>query len=179
MTDAVVDVPGTAPAPDATEVFEEFYVREFNAVVTLAYVLCGDLAAAEDLAQEGFLIAHRKWNRISGYDKPDAWIRRVVANLAVSAIRRRAVEAKVLLRLARRDPPAAQPVPASDEEFWSAVRKLPNRQAQVVALHYLEDLSVARVAELLECAEGTVKAHLHRARNTLAQHLGAVSEDEA
>ena len=47
-------------------------------------------------------------------------------------------------------------------EFWHAVRRLPKRQAQAVALHYLEDASVAEIAAIMGCAENTVKVHLHR-----------------
>ena len=49
----------------------------------------------------------------------------------------------------------------TDEEFWSAVRTLPRRQAQVVALHYLYDLSVTDVALTLEMSQGTTKTHRH------------------
>jgi RNA polymerase sigma factor (sigma-70 family) len=51
------------------------------------------------------------------------------------------------------------------------VRTLPHRQAQAVALYYLEDLSVQQIAVVLDCAEGTVKAHLAKARHTLAKRL--------
>jgi RNA polymerase sigma-70 factor, ECF subfamily len=51
------------------------------------------------------------------------------------------------------------------------VRALPHRQAQAVALHYLEDLSIRQTAVVLNCAEGTVRAHLARARQTLARRL--------
>jgi len=60
-----------------------------------------------------------------------------------------------------------------DERFWSAVRRLPRRQAQVVALHYGDDRTISDVAEILGCAEGTVKAHLHSARKTLTALLAA------
>lgn len=65
-----------------------------------------------------------------------------------------------------------------DEEFWAAVRALPTRQAQVVALHYLEDRSVDDVAAVLGCAPATVKVHLHRARTTLATTLAPTQEDQ-
>lgn len=149
--------------------FEAFYVREFEPVVRLAYVLCGNWSAAEDIAQDGFVIAHRKWAQV---DKPEAWIRKVVSDLSVSVIRRRVVEAKALVRLARGQRPPEEPLAAADEDFWAAVRGLPKRQAQVVALYYLEDLSIGRIAELMECAEGTVKAHLYKARTNLAALLG-------
>ena len=59
-----------------------------------------------------------------------------------------------------------------DEDFWAAVRGLPRRQAQVVALHYIYDLSVADVAATLQISEGTAKTHLSRARTSLVLVLG-------
>jgi RNA polymerase sigma-70 factor, ECF subfamily len=155
-----------APRP-----FDDFYRAEFPAVVGLAYALSGNRAGAEDLAQEAFLAAHRNWPRVSAYDKPEAWVRRVVANLSVSFFRRRMVEARALGRLALRREPALPELTAEDAEFWAAVRSLPRRQAQVVALHYLEDLPVGRIAEILGVTEGTVKAHLHAGRARLVAKL--------
>jgi RNA polymerase sigma-70 factor (ECF subfamily) len=59
----------------------------------------------------------------------------------------------------------------SDETFWQAVRRLPPRQAQAVALYYMEDYSVSDIAEVLDCSEGTVKTHLSRARAAVARQL--------
>ena len=103
---------------------------------------------------------------------PAMWVRRVCANLATSQLRRRTIEARALLRLGARVP---RPVPLEeeDEAFWSTVRALPRRQAQVVALYYLYDLGVAEVAAILEMTDGTVKTHLSRARKTLAARLDA------
>ena len=58
-----------------------------------------------------------------------------------------------------------------DADFWAAVRTLPRRQAQAIALFYLEDLPVAGIAAVLGCAEGTVKALLHQGRRGLAARL--------
>jgi RNA polymerase sigma-70 factor, ECF subfamily len=80
----------------------------------------------------------------------------VAANLATSALRRRLIEARALARFWARGEPSLVELPASQADFWRAVRSLPRRQAQVVALHYLED-PVVEVARLLGCAEGTVK----------------------
>jgi RNA polymerase sigma-70 factor (ECF subfamily) len=160
------------------EAFEDFYVREYPAVVGLAYALSGSRWGAEDLAQEAFLAAHRDWERIGSYEQPAAWVRRVVANLSVSAFRRRAAEAKALTRVALR---RGEPVPdlaSADPEFWAAVRALPRRQAQVVALFYLEDRSVADVAETLDMTLGTVKRHLYDGRKSLAWRL-RVQDEEA
>jgi len=151
--------------------FEDFYRKEYRAVVGLAYALSGSRWAAEDLAQEAFLAAHNEWGRISRFDQPGAWVRRVVANRSVSVLRRRAVEAKALARLALGQPPIVPPIPEESAEFWDAVRSLPRRQAQVVALHYLEDLPVADVARILGVAQGTVKKHLFDGRAALGQRL--------
>lgn len=159
----------------SSERFEDFYRREFPAVLGLAAALSGSRWAAEDLAQEAFLAAHRDWQRIGSYERPGAWVRRVVANLAVSSFRRRTVEARALARIAFGDRSSVVDPMAGDPEFWGAVRALPRRQAQVVALHYLEDLPVSEVAEILDISPGSVKRHLHEGRRTLARRL---HEDE-
>jgi RNA polymerase sigma-70 factor (ECF subfamily) len=151
--------------------FEQFYRREFRPVVGLAYALSGSRIAAEDLAQDAFIAAHRAWDRVGRYDKPEAWVRRVVANMSVSLLRTKTREAKALARLKPRAEYLPH-LPADDHDFWKAVRALPRRQAQTIALHYLEDRSVAEIAEVLGCAEGTVKVHLHKGRETLSRRLG-------
>ena len=99
-------------------------------------------------------------------DRPGAWIRRVLINLAIDWQRRRGRERRALLRLAPA-PPVELADPTSTR-FWAAVRRLPDRQRAAVALHYLEDLSVDEIAEILQVAPGTVKSSLFKARRTLA-----------
>lgn len=154
------------------ESFESFYRREFAGVVALAYVLSGSRSVAEDLAQEAFVAAHKRWSDVVAFDNPAAWVRKVVSNMAVSALRRRIAEAKALVRLGTQPTPVITFVAAEHLEVWAAVRALPRRQAQAVALHYLEGWSLADIGDALGCAEGTVKQHLHRARRTLADRLG-------
>lgn len=164
----------TTPVPGD---LDDLYRREYRSVVALAYGLSGSRSAAEELAQEAFLEAHRAWDRIAGYDDPGAWLRRVVANRSVSQVRRRVAEARALTRvMGRRELPALLAEP--DAEFWKAVRRLPRRQAQAIALHYLDDLSVAEVATVLEISPDTVKVHLHRGRRALADALGLPTDTE-
>lgn len=166
----------TALGPSVT--FEEFYEREFLSVVGLAYALSGSRSGAEDIAQEAFLVAHRDWDRVGSYDRPEVWVRRVVTNLSISVFRRRVVEAKTLARMALGYTPALPELSADDAEFWRTVRSLPRRQAQVIALHYLEDRPVVEIAQILGTAEGTVKKHLYDGRQALARRL-ELEEDDA
>jgi RNA polymerase sigma factor (sigma-70 family) len=151
--------------------FEQLYRSDYRRLVALAYGLSGSRSAAEELAQEAFLAAHRRWDEVGAYDDPSAWLRRVVVNRSVSLVRRRVAEGLALARLgARRELPEDLPEP--DEAVWRAVRALPRRHAQVVALHYIDDRPVASIAAILGCAEGTIKAHLHQARRSPARTLG-------
>lgn len=162
--------------------FDAVFRADHRAVVAIAWALTGDRAVAEELTQEAFLRAHQRWRRVGAYDNPGAWVRRVAVNLATSDRRRRAAERRALERAGSRSRPGDPADPATEvvgsDRFWRAVRTLPDRQAAVVALHYLEDRSVADIAEVLDVAEGTVKAHLHRARAALAVQLSIDPEEQ-
>jgi RNA polymerase sigma-70 factor (ECF subfamily) len=152
-------------------VFEDFFRDEYPRLVPMLHALTGDRHRAEDLAQEALLRAQRDWRRIAAYDRPGAWVRRVALNAASNAGRRRARERRALGRVGATET-TAELLPAGDESLWRAVRELPEQQRWAVVLHYVEDRPVADVATVLECAEGTVKTHLSRARATLARRLG-------
>jgi RNA polymerase sigma-70 factor, ECF subfamily len=151
--------------------FARFFANEYRGVLRLAYALTGEPAAAEDITQEAFLAALRRWRQVAGYADAGGWVRRVAANLAVSRWRRLRSETRALARLAAQRPTGVADLPAPDAAFWAAVRALPRRQAQVIALHYLEDRPVAEIATLLGVASGTVKSALHTGRRALAARL--------
>ena len=148
--------------------FDAFYQEEYSGLVQLAFVLSGSRYGAEDIAQDALVAAWKKWHEL---EQPLAWTRRVVANLAASAIRRRMAEGRAMVRSAIDRRPNRAELPAPDTEFWAAVRKLPTRQRQMLALYYLGDCSVSEIAVTLRCAEGTVRATLHKGRLALARRL--------
>jgi RNA polymerase sigma-70 factor (ECF subfamily) len=156
--------------------FDEFYRRELPGLVALARALCPP-PLAEDVAQEAMLVALRRWSEISELNRPEAWVRRICANLAVSQFRRRLAEVRALGRTRPPEPSALGD--GAHEGFWELVRRLPPRQAQAVALRYLFDLSVEDVASTLGVSQGSVKVHLSRARQTLARQLGAEGEERS
>lgn len=155
----------------ALESFDAFYRREYRLVLGLAAVLTGDLGDAEDVVQDAFLSTMGDWDRVGRMDNPGAWVRRIVANRSVSRFRRGLAEVRALTRLG---------APRTTDEglgaeivldTWREVRRLPRRQAQVIALTYLMDLSRGEVAETLGCSEETIKTHLERARRQLFDRL--------
>lgn len=159
--------------------FEAFFREEYPRLVALLIAVTGSRSVAEELAQEAFLRAHVRWDRIVRYDRPGAWVRRVALNLASHHRRRRRSEQSAVDRLGRQRP--SEPYAYADtaiagDDFWALVRRLPPRQAAAVALHHLEDRPVAEVAAILGCAEGTAKAHLHKGRAALARMLDLPEE---
>ena len=156
--------------------FDEFYAAELPRLVALARGLA-PRHLAEDVAQEAMLVAFRRWRELDELERPDLWVRRTCANIAVSQFRRRMVELRVTARLAgRRQAPMELSEPS--EDFWDAVQSLPHRQAQAVALRFVYDMSVAEIAATLDCSEGTVKQHLSRGRHSLAVLLAATTQED-
>jgi RNA polymerase sigma-70 factor (ECF subfamily) len=163
----------------AAETFGTFYRSQYHAVVALAYALTGKAPVAEELAQDAFLVTYRNWGRISGYEVPGAYVRRVVTNMSVSFTRRLGAQARALARLASRTPTWTAPLEQPDADFWRSVRSLPPRQAQVLVLRYLEDRSSAEIAQILGCSEATVRVHLHNGRLSLASRLGIETNERS
>jgi RNA polymerase sigma-70 factor (ECF subfamily) len=159
------------------EPFEVFYRREYSRLVAIARALTRSGAAAEDLAQETFVSAHRQWDRVSTYDDPGAWLRRVLINRATSWHRKMGAEWRAISRLGGRAPDTLPDLSPPATEVWDQVRRLPRRQAQATVLHYVDQLSVEEIGEVLGVSPGAVKTHLHRARSNLGQTLKAWREE--
>ena len=164
------------PVVGRGEPFESFVRREGNRLVGLAYALSGSRSAADDLAQDALLAAYRNWEEVGRLDNPGGWVRRVVANRAVSLIRRRVAEAKTLARLDRPRRADWGELSADTEWIWAEVRRLPKRQTQVIALRYYDQLSLSEIGEVLGCSKETVNTHLRRARETLGRRLDLPGE---
>ncbi|MFF5071428.1 SigE family RNA polymerase sigma factor [Micromonospora olivasterospora] len=153
---------------DAGPGFDEVYRRHFQPLVVQLYTFVGDLGEAQDLVQEAFSRAWPRWHRISRYDDPVGWVRRVAWNAAASRWRR--------LRTARlfqqRQRLESVDGPGPDRvALAAALRALPADQRRAVVLFYIAELSVNEIAEDCGVAPGTVKSWLHRARTTLAARL--------
>jgi RNA polymerase sigma-70 factor (sigma-E family) len=165
-------LPHYAPAEPR---LDAMYRREYPSLCRLAVILVGSTQVAEELVQEAFVAAHRRWGEVQAMDIPEAWVRRVVLNKASSWRRRRRLELKWL---ARHRPPVSAAAPDLDGAVWLAIRKLPRRQAQAIVLILVEDRSASETAELMGCDESTVRTHLRRGRAALAKELGVNEVDQ-
>jgi RNA polymerase sigma factor (sigma-70 family) len=154
--------------------FDDFARNARTRLVGLAYSLTGDRGAAEDLAQEALLATHGAWSDVAA---PLAYARRTVVHLAATRVRSAGRERRAFARWFGRSEAFTELAPV-DAEFWRAVAALPQRQREVIALHYVEDLTVADIALALEIAPGSVKSALHDARRALAHTLGVEHEED-
>lgn len=157
--------------------FDQFYAATSRRTLALAFALTGNWGDAEDLVQDAFSAAHRKWTQVSAYDDPSSWVRRLVLNRSVSRWRRVQREALAVVRLGHRTGATVEADDPVDPQFWAAVRRLPTQQARAVALFYVEDLSVEQIATHLQCSVGSVKTHLSRARAALASQLETTEDN--
>lgn len=152
--------------------FEEFYRCDYPKFVGFMKVLTKNPQTAEDLVQEAFEVAFKRWNEIRYYDSPMAWARRV-AIYKLRQWRRDCAKESIAIEksgLGHADDSAV--LPDEHEEVWEVVRLLPERQALVVALFYKDDRSINEIASILRIPPGTVKTTLFWARKSLAIKLG-------
>lgn len=150
--------------------FEAFYQREYAGAVRLAFTLTGRRDLAEELAQDSFLACLRHWDKVSRYDDPTGWVRRVLTNRCISSGRRHLTELRLLVKL-RRERPGRPSLSEPSDRLWDAVRQLSKRQAQVLALAFVEDLDVRQIAATLGIGEESVRTHLRRGRARIAARL--------
>jgi RNA polymerase sigma-70 factor, ECF subfamily len=155
--------------------FDELVRSEYRRLVALGTALTGRWDVGEELAQEALLAAHKSWHRVSRYDDPGGFCRRVVANRAFSWQRRRRSQEATIQRIVARPAMREGPEATSDTDVWAAVRSLPRRQAQIVGLHYVADLTVDEAARVLGISPGSAKKYLYRAREALRDMLGEPS----
>jgi RNA polymerase sigma-70 factor (ECF subfamily) len=160
-----------------TDELREFYRVHQPRLVGVISLLTGSRAEAEDIVQEAFVRLVPRWQKVSRYDAPEAWLRLVAVRLAANRHR----DGNRLTHLFRRlhADPVPDPADGYAGDLERALAELPMPTRQVIVLHYVCDLSVAQVADTLGIAEGTVKSRLSRARDTLSASLLLRSDDHA
>lgn len=149
--------------------FDAMFDGHYERLVRALTVVAGDREAAADAVQEAFVKAHLRWGRVSSYDDPVGWVRRVAINRLRDEHRRSVRKRRAIDRLRSR---AATSVPPPDvDEFDDVLAQLPRQQRATTALFYVDGLTIAEIAVALGIAEGSVKSHLHDARRRLRSVL--------
>jgi RNA polymerase sigma-70 factor (sigma-E family) len=160
------------------EDFQGFFAQHYERLCRLGFLLTGDPAQAEELAQDALVRTWRRWRLLSKPDNPATYARKVLVNWHRSLLRRALVEA----RYRYRDRPTEG---FSDEHredaivLWAATRRLPPRQQAVLVLRYYEDLSEAEIARVLGIPAGTVKTLARRGLARLRRSLDTTSPGHA
>jgi RNA polymerase sigma-70 factor (ECF subfamily) len=132
-----------------------------------------DGGRAEEIAQDAFLQLLLHWDKVSRYERPDAWVRRVAIRLAMRSMRRQRILGVLHLSLPR--PIELAP---RDLDVHDAIGRLHGSQRAAVVLFYLEDRPTAEIARILGCSEATARVHLHRGRRRLAEWLREADSDD-
>ena len=153
-----------------------FVENDYERVVRVVAAVCGDRGRAEDAVQDLLVEA---WGRRRQVDDLARWVTVAAVNRARSRWRRRSAEQRAFERLGvLRQPEASDESAPLDARVVQALKSLPLGQRQVVALHYLMDLSVSEVAGYLNLTDGTVKTQLHRGRAALRAALEAAPQED-
>ena len=154
--------------------FDACYAAHYRSLTVQLYAYFGDRQEAQDVVQEAFCRAYARWSRISRYDDPVAWVRRVAWNLATSRTRHLRTALRYAALVHRADP---EPEPSPDRvALATALATLPPRQRRAVIQYYVADLPIDEIAEEAGVPAGTVKSWLHRARAALAAELSPTEE---
>lgn len=156
------------------EAFEALFREVYPRAVAAARRIVGQRELAEDIAAEALARTYVRWSKVRDLPWVHAHVLRSTINLAIDAARRRTD-----VPVGRTATGDAADAVATRLALVAALRSLPPRQREAVALRYLGGLSEQEVADALGCASGTVKSHLHRGVAALRGALGADLEEVA
>jgi RNA polymerase sigma-70 factor (ECF subfamily) len=175
MATGVAALERPAAAADLEERFGVFVATHRDRARRLAWrLLGGDAAAAEDVAQDAFVKAYRALGRFREDSTLETWFYRILVHQTHSHRRWRAVRQRWSAG-SREDLPDPSPRAPGDpglrRRIAAALGCLTRRQREAFILVYLEGFTVSESAKLLGKPIGTVKSHLHRARETLRVEL--------
>ena len=176
MSEAIAPIRGSRTVSsvwDADAAVEQLYAAHYRQLVRLSVLLVRDQGTAEEVVQDSFVAMHGRWRSLSDPDKGLAYLRQTVVNRSRSVLRRRGVERKYLSIAPGsdvRDLPGVDDNALASErraKVLDALRQLPQRQREVLALRYYLDLDEADIAFTLGISRGAVKSHASRGSATL------------
>jgi RNA polymerase sigma-70 factor (sigma-E family) len=152
--------------------FDAFFAEHYRELARFAYLLTGEHGAADDVAAEALAEAWKNWTRVAEADRPLAYVRRIVANLAADRTARLVRERRSwrLWSVGRSD---RADIPDTDAavDLREALLRIPGGKRACVVLRYYYGLSEQQTAATLGITVGTVKSQSARGLEQLAAHL--------
>lgn len=158
--------------PEWESAYCDYFAARQRSFMRIAYTIVGNWPAAEDATQSTFTKLYVYWPRVSKSDSVDAYARRVLVNTCIAESRHSRHE----FATDQIPEQAGIQEPADRLDLLAAMRQLSARDRAVLALRFLEDLSVADVSAVLELPEGTIKSQTSRALGRLEAILSAANQ---
>jgi RNA polymerase sigma factor (sigma-70 family) len=171
--DRDTNLPQRPPAPGADD-FDRSVAENHDRIRMLVFRLLGWRDGIEDVVQDVFLAAWTGWPRFRGRSSVELWLKRIAVNKCRSRLRREAVRKRWFgwvqgVFKNQLQAPADQLLDRQEQadRVRSAIRALKPVYRETTVLHYLENLSIDEIAEVLGVRRNTVEVRLHRARRQL------------
>ncbi len=158
--------------------YEEIYALYSKAMFNVALRLTGDRDEAEDVLQDAFISAFSHLASFQGTSSFGAWLKRIVINKAINALKKRRTE-PLPETLDMEEEPEADPGFFADQltvkRVKHAIMELPEGYRTVLSLYLMEGYDHQEIADILEISVGTSKSQYNRARKRLRESLTTLS----
>ena len=168
----------TLEAREAT--FEQFFHAHEGTILGYLWRITGDEQTSHDIAQETFLRAWQRFEQVSRYDQPRAWLFRVATNLASNHRRHRSIHDATMARMGANQPTVIDPAAgvAESAAVRAALLAMPVRQRSALVLRVVYGLSIPEIAEALGASRGAAAMTLSRAREGFRTHYTQDMQEE-
>ena len=157
------------------EEFVEFAASSSPRLRRMAFLLCGDWHASEDLVQTTLAKVFVSWRKIRRQDAVQAYAARTLVNTYLAGLRLKRSEEILTSKLPERE--IQSPAAETRIVVLNALATLPPKSRAVVVLRYWADLSVDQVAAILGCSPGNVKSQSARALDKLRTALDDIATE--
>lgn len=154
--------------------FEAFVASRYDAIFRAAWRWCGNRSDAEDVVQDVCMRMAAGIKAFDGRSSLTTWIYRITVNAVHDLRRSRSRHQRRADGLAREMETAQQPDQEASvmaSKLWECVRRLPDRQRDIVLLVHGEDMTHAEAGAVLGCEANTISWHLHEARKNLKEMM--------
>lgn len=156
------------PSANATVDFEAFYQRHEGAIFGYLWRICSDEQTANDLTQGVFFRAWKQFERLRGYERPDAWLFRVATNLALNERRRQRTAGPTLSLVGSERAGGDHAAQLAERAaLRTALESLPAKQRAAFILRESYGHSCDEIADILGLTPAAAKMTLSRARQRL------------